>query len=65
MGELMPSSKLARILIVDDLFGRSLPGGVNRDRSKLCAQYLLADVFALQATASYIRNRATPKRSGS
>jgi DNA-binding NtrC family response regulator len=35
---------LPRLLIVDDLFGRTLPDRLNRERANLCAQYLLRDV---------------------
>ncbi len=35
---------LPRILIVDDLFGRTHPGRRNEERANLCGQYLLDDV---------------------
>jgi DNA-binding NtrC family response regulator len=34
---------LPRILIIDDLFGRSVPGGRNADRENLCAHFLWED----------------------
>lgn len=36
--------RLPRLLIIDDLFGRTHPDRLNRDRANLCAQYLLRDV---------------------
>ena len=33
-----------RILIIDDLFGRTLPDRRNEERANLCGQYLLSDV---------------------
>jgi len=33
-----------RILVIDDLFGRTLPDRRNEDRANLCGQYLLEDV---------------------
>ncbi|MEQ1947229.1 MAG: sigma 54-interacting transcriptional regulator [Bryobacteraceae bacterium] len=38
------ASQLPRVLIVDDLYGRSHPSHPNRERASLCAQYLLTDV---------------------
>jgi len=38
------SERLPRLLVVDDLFGRRLPGGRNEDRANLCGQFLLRDV---------------------
>lgn len=35
---------LPKILIVDDLFGRTHPEGRNEERANLCGQYLLKDV---------------------
>lgn len=35
---------LHRILIIDDLFGRTLPHSLNEDRANLCAQFLLRDI---------------------
>jgi Response regulator containing CheY-like receiver, AAA-type ATPase, and DNA-binding domains len=35
---------LPRLLIIDDLFGRTHPDHLNRERANLCAQYLLRDV---------------------
>lgn len=35
---------LPRLLIVDDLFGRTHPHGRNEERANLCGQYLLEDV---------------------
>ena len=35
---------LPRILIIDDLFGRVVSSGVNRDREQLCGRFLLRDV---------------------
>lgn len=40
---------LPRLLIVDDLFGRTLPDRPNRERANLCAQYLLRDVTGDEA----------------
>lgn len=40
----MGNTFIPRILIVDDLFGRSLPNGRNEDRATLCGHYLLRDV---------------------
>jgi len=36
--------RLPRILIIDDLFGRTLVGRRNEERARLCGQYLLKDV---------------------
>jgi DNA-binding NtrC family response regulator len=33
-----------RVLIIDDLYGRRVAGGVNKDRLHLCGQFLLRDV---------------------
>jgi two-component system response regulator GlrR len=38
------SSQLPRILIIDDLFGRTLAGSRNEERASLCGTYLLKDV---------------------
>ena len=38
------SSTLARILVIDDLFGRTLPDRRNRERASLCGKFLLEDV---------------------
>ncbi len=38
------SESLPRILIVDDLFGRVAPDGINKDRENLCGSFLLKDV---------------------
>lgn len=35
---------LPRILIIDDLYGRLVSSGVNRDREQLCGRFLLRDV---------------------
>jgi DNA-binding NtrC family response regulator len=43
--------KLPRILIVDDLYGRRVSGGVNRERLHLCGQYLIRDVTGDENTA--------------
>jgi DNA-binding NtrC family response regulator len=48
---------LPRILIVDDLFGRCLPNGMNEDRDNLCASFLLQDV-----TNEWQGKRATPRQ---
>ena len=32
------------VLIIDDLFGRTVAGGRNVERGNLCAQYLLHDI---------------------
>lgn len=37
-------NRLPRLLIIDDVFGRNVPGGHNRDRENLCAHFLLRDV---------------------
>ena len=34
----------SRILIIDDLYGRSIKGGTNKERQNLCAQFLLKDI---------------------
>ena len=36
--------KTARVLIVDDLFGRSAPTERNRDRENICGAHLLRDI---------------------
>src|ERR1700752_4106625 len=33
-----------RILVLDDLFGRNVPGGRNLDRESICAHFLWRDV---------------------
>lgn len=38
------NSSLPRILVIDDLFGRTVAGAVNEDRENLCASFLLKDV---------------------
>lgn len=40
----MSSQRLPRLLIVDDLFGRTHPDRRNEERANLCGQYLLKDV---------------------
>lgn len=40
-----------RLLVVDDLFGRRVPGGRNPERANLCAQLLLRDVTDEQSAA--------------
>jgi DNA-binding NtrC family response regulator len=35
---------LPRLLIVDDLFGRTVSAGINEDRQNLCGQYLFKDI---------------------
>jgi DNA-binding NtrC family response regulator len=35
---------LPRILVIDDLYGRSLPDRRNRERANLCGQYLIEDI---------------------
>jgi DNA-binding NtrC family response regulator len=40
----MTQTPLPRILIIDDLFGRTLPDRRNEERASLCGQYLFADV---------------------
>jgi len=39
----MNEEVLPRVLIIDDLFGRSLPHSRNEERANLCGQYLLQD----------------------
>src|SRR5690349_7951837 len=41
---MMFSSKLPRLLVIDDLFGRTLPDHRNEERARLCGQYLLEDI---------------------
>lgn len=36
--------QLPRLLVIDDLFGRSLSGERNRERANLCGQFLIEDV---------------------
>ncbi len=45
----MSEAPLPRILIVDDLFGRTLPHSRNEERASLCGQYLLTDVTGDEA----------------
>ena len=40
----MLSENLSRVLIIDDLFGRSHPDRPNAERASLCGQYLLDDI---------------------
>ena len=40
----------ARLLVIDDLFGREVPGGRNVDRENLCAHLLWQDVTGDSAT---------------
>jgi DNA-binding NtrC family response regulator len=40
----MNEQSLPRILIIDDLFGRTLPHSRNEERANLCGQYLLRDL---------------------
>ena len=40
----MTSETLPRILVIDDLLGRTHPDKANRERANLCGQYLLEDV---------------------
>jgi hypothetical protein len=40
----MNEQSLPRILIIDDLFGRTLPQSRNEERANLCGQYLLKDL---------------------
>lgn len=35
---------LPRVLVIDDLFGRGLKGGPNKERANLCGMYGLRDV---------------------
>lgn len=35
---------MPKLLVIDDLFGRNMPGGRNEDRENLCAHFLLSDV---------------------
>ena len=37
-------SRLPHILVIDDLFGRSVARGINFQRRSLCAQYLISDL---------------------
>ncbi len=53
------TNSLPRILVIDDLFGRSVPDGGNRERSSLCGQFLLSDVSE-DATESDRRRVRTP-----
>lgn len=38
------SRSLPRLLIIDDLYGRTLPNCRNEERARLCGQYLLEDI---------------------
>lgn len=40
---MMNEKVVPRVLIIDDLFGRSLPHSRNEERANLCGQYLLQD----------------------
>lgn len=40
----MAEPRLPRVLVIDDIFGRQLPGYPNQERVNLCTQYLLKDV---------------------
>jgi DNA-binding NtrC family response regulator len=67
---------LPRLLILDDLFGRNVPGGRNADRENLCAHFLWRDVTCdaaaktsrqkvLKPTADAVFSRAqVPAESG-
>lgn len=44
-----------RILVIDDLYGRQVPGGCNRERVELCGAMLIEDVTGDQATTQRIR----------
>lgn len=41
---MMAAGRLPRILVIDDEFGRSVDGGVNRDRERICSMLRLVDV---------------------
>jgi DNA-binding NtrC family response regulator len=51
----MTNAALPRILIIDDLFGRTHPDRPNADRASLCAQYLLEDITGDQPHESRLR----------
>jgi DNA-binding NtrC family response regulator len=38
------TTHMPKLLVIDDLFGRNVPGGRNEDRENLCAHFLLSDV---------------------
>jgi DNA-binding NtrC family response regulator len=46
----MFTQTLPRLLVIDDLFGRTHPAHVNADRASLCGQYLLEDVTGDQSS---------------
>lgn len=48
----MSIEALPRILVIDDLLGRTLPDRPNRERINLCGQYLLEDVTGDQRGAT-------------
>ncbi len=51
--------QLPRLLIVDDLFGRTHPDRLNRERANLCGQFLIEDVTGdetAKGSAQRIRN---------
>lgn len=52
--------KLPKVLIIDDLFGRNVPGGRNVDRDNLCAHFLLKDVTWDIATKASDQKVITP-----
>src|SRR5438105_644454 len=35
---------IPQILVIDDLFGRTVPNGTNIQRANLCGQYLIKDI---------------------
>ena len=54
--DLMNEEVLPRVLVIDDLFGRSLPHARNEERANLCGQYLLRDRTGDEA------DKAAPQR---
>jgi DNA-binding NtrC family response regulator len=38
------TTDLPRLLIIDDVFGRTVSGGLNEERRALCGQYLIEDI---------------------
>jgi len=54
-----------RILVIDDLSGRTLPDRRNEDRANLCGQYLLEDMTGDEADKeSEQRIKKTCRASG-
>lgn len=52
--------KPPRLLVIDDLFGRSVAGGRNTDRENLCANFLWVDVSGDLAARASCQEVVTP-----